>query len=179
MPRGRRVTVDVFRQNAGRRVVGERRVARFARRTRSFRWSGRGREVGPGHYNVRLRVGGTSQRFTFVRRDRRFVARPGFERRGRCGLLARFKLQRPVFGGSTATPLRFSYRLAEPARVRLVVRRGSRVVRRYRSRSRRAARTYRLRIPVARLARGDHRVTLTARTASGRRLTARLTSRRL
>ena len=37
----RPVTVDVFQQSAGRRVIGERLVARFANAKRSFTWNGR------------------------------------------------------------------------------------------------------------------------------------------
>ena len=39
--RARRVTVDVFQHSAGRRVLGERRVARFRGRRRGVTWRGR------------------------------------------------------------------------------------------------------------------------------------------
>ena len=71
----------------------------FNNRTRTFSWSGRGARVGDGVYSVRVRAAGTSQRFAFVRRGGRFSARPAFERREGCGLVARFKLERPAFGG--------------------------------------------------------------------------------
>ena len=38
----RPVTVDVFQQSVGRRVIGERLVARYTNRARSFTWNGQG-----------------------------------------------------------------------------------------------------------------------------------------
>jgi len=53
------VTVDVFQQSVGRRVIGERLVARFSRRSRSVRWNGEanrpGRRITDGYYFVRYR----------------------------------------------------------------------------------------------------------------------------
>jgi beta-glucosidase len=179
VPRGRRIDVDVFRQSAGRRVLGERRVARFNRRTRTFTWRGRGRRVGDGYYSVRLRTAGTSLRHAFVRRRGRFAARPAFERREGCGLLTRFKLERPAFGGRSNRPLNLSYRLAEDARVTISILRGRRVLRRIGPRDRRTGITYRLRIRPERLARGDYRVRISARRGSARAVIATLTGRRL
>ena len=85
-PRGRRlrvrfarrasrpVTVDVFRNSRGRRVLGNRRVARFTKRKRSFTWKARG--AGAGIYTVRLRSGGDVRRFVLARRGGRFHRRP-------------------------------------------------------------------------------------------------------
>jgi beta-glucosidase len=173
----RRVTVDVFRQTRGRTIVGEKRVARFRGRTRSFTWRARG--AGAGYYTVRVRTSGTSRRFAFVRRRGHFRARPAFERREGCGVLTRFKLERPAFGGRFNQPLLVAYRLAEDAQVTVTVLRGSAVIRRFKPRSDRAARTYRLRIASERLRRGDYTVRLVARSASGRTLTARVRARRL
>ena len=120
------VTVDVFQQSRGRRVIGERLVARYTNRTRSFDWNGRanraGRRVTDGYYFVRYRIaanGGTDVRRVTLRRvGGRFSRRPDFYRRGSCALLTSYKLIRPVFGGPTKRPLGISYRVASAARVR-------------------------------------------------------------
>ena len=56
----RPVTVDVFKQTRGRRVLGEVLVARYTNRARSFTWDGRanrpGRKVTNGYYLVRYRM---------------------------------------------------------------------------------------------------------------------------
>ena len=179
VPSGRKVDVDVFRQSAGRRIIGERRVARFSGRTKSFAWKPTGRRVGDGVYSVRLRAAGTSQRFAFVRRQGVFRTRPAFERREGCGVLARFKLERPAFGGRSNRPLQISYRLAEDARTTVTVLRGKRVVSTIGPRSDVAGRTYRIRVRPEKLARGDYRVRLVTRSASGKAVTATLTGRRL
>jgi hypothetical protein len=184
----RPVTVEVFQQSVGRRVVGERLVARFTRRTRSLTWDGRanrpGRRVRDGYLLVRYRMalpgGGTDVRRVVVRRaGGRLSVRPASYRREGCGLLTSFKLERPVFGGRTNGALFAAYRLAARARVTVTVRRGGRVVRRFPARTREAGRTHRLRIPADGLTRGDHRVTLEAVTGEGRRVTATLTAARL
>ena len=50
--RARRVTIDVFQHSAGRRVLGERRVAHFGPRRRGVRW--KGRRGGDGLYSARF-----------------------------------------------------------------------------------------------------------------------------
>jgi len=198
-PRGRRVglafarsvdrpvQVDVFQQSIGRRVIGERLVARFTGRSRSFAWDGRanraGRRVTDGYYLVRYRIatarGQADVRRMVLRRVRgRFTARPSSYRRVSCGLLTAFKLERPVFGGRSNRPLNVSFRLASEATVTITVRRGARVVRRFTQR-RRGQTLHRLRLPAEGLARGDYRVELSARTPAGRSVVAALTSRRL
>ena len=106
--RARRVTVDVFQHSAGRRVLGERRVAHFGGRRH-------GRDVAraPGQRRALLRPlrharcpAGVRdvRRVALVRRGGRFARRPAFYRRVSCGLLSSFKLERPAFGGR-AQPL--------------------------------------------------------------------------
>jgi hypothetical protein len=183
----RPVTVDVFQQSVGRRVIGERLVARFTNRSRGLTWNGRanrrGRRVTDGYYFVRYRIaqpGGETdvRRVTLRRVDGRFTSRPDFYRRATCDLLSSFKLERPVFGGRSNRDLGISYRLADAARVEVVVRRGSRVVRRFAASQRSGDRTFRLRLDAEGLARGDYRVTLSARRGA---TTVRsvLTTRRL
>jgi hypothetical protein len=165
------VTVGVFQTSIGRRVVGNRRVARFTGRQRSFTWNGRGNRarVRDGFLFARVRVqvapGVTDvRRVTLRRRDGRFT-RIGrsFYRRRSCGLLTQYKLGSPVFGGRGDRALRIAFRLSSPARVSIRVSRGGEVVKRFATRRRKAHTTYRLRTSAARLARGEHRVRITVR----------------
>ncbi len=164
-PRGRRVrfafqrrvaaraTVEVFQASVGRRIVGNRRIARFTGRRRSFTWSGKRARDGILFARFRVRVAkGVSdvRRVTLRRSHGRFRLGRSFYRRRGCGLLTQFKLGSPVFGGARDRPARVAFRLASPARVTVRVLRGGRVVR---SASRRAAarahRTVRLRVRLA------------------------------
>lgn len=181
----RPVRVDVFRQSAGRRVIGNRLVARFRGRSRPFTWRGRGRaaRAGDGVYLVRMRVRDRTgrldvRRFVVRRRDGRFRRLAGSERRRSCGLLAAFKLERPVFGGRRNRALSISFRLGRPANVGVAVLRSGKVVRRFRAVTRGSGVTHRLRLPSERIGRGPVTVRITA-SAGGRRVTARLVARRL
>jgi hypothetical protein len=197
-PRGRRVRleaaqvdagrfdVDVFRQSRGRRVTGELRVARFRGRSGSFVWRGRGRgrRVGNGVYIVRFtkRLAGGRvdvRRMVLERRRGRWHRLPDYYRRVSCGRLSSFKLTRPVFGGTTRRPLGIAFRVSSPSRVSVSVLRGRRVVKRFRTRTRAARRTHRLRLTPRGLRRGPYRVVLRVRPRGGTPLTATLTSRRL
>ena len=53
-----RVNVDVFQVTAGRKVIGERLVARFRNKARSFTWNGRskGKRVKPGFFFARYSI---------------------------------------------------------------------------------------------------------------------------
>jgi hypothetical protein len=169
------VRIDVFRVSQGRRIVEERRVARFRR---AATWRGRGRD---GYFFVRftmLRDGRRVdvRRIVLRRHDGRFSRAKGHHRRGDCQLLRSFKLERPVFGGRAGKPLRLAFRLTAPARVSIAVSRGDRVVRRFATAERAAGRTFRLRLNPR--ARGAYKVRITA-VSGGRRVTATLTARRL
>ena len=179
--RTRRVTVDVFQHSAGRRVLGERRVAHFPARRRSLTWNGR--RGSDGLYSARFVMalpGGLRdvRRVALVRRDGRFARRPAFYRRVSCGLLSSFKLERPGFGGRRNRSLGIAFRLTRAARVTVVVRRGGKVVRRLGTAQRGAGVTHRLRLGSERLRPGDHVIQLTVRRGS-RTLRARLTAARL
>lgn len=193
VPKGRRVrlrftrrvrrgaTIDVFQSSAGGRVLGNRRVARFTKRKRSFTWSGRGAR--DGYLFVRFRVpaaGGTDVRRTVLaRRGGRFHRRPAFYRRAGCATLSQFKLRRPVFGGHGRRALGIAYRVAVPARVSLVVRRGHKVVRRFKTRSVRPGRTVRLKLGARKLRRGRYRVQATVTPQRGVTTRASLFAQRL
>lgn len=173
-----RVTVDVFRVSQGSRVIGNRRVARFANRARSFAWSGRGAQNGD--YFVRYRARGAETRRVALRRQGgRFVRRPDFEARDGCGAIRAFKLERPVFGGRANRALGISYRLNGAARVSVTVTRAGRTVRRFKPTSDRPGRTYRLRLAAEGLRRGDHQVRILVRPSGAAPARARLTAARL
>ncbi|MEO8687558.1 MAG: PPC domain-containing protein [Solirubrobacteraceae bacterium] len=181
------VTVDVFQQSRGRRVTGERLVARFIKRAHSFRWNGRGnrgRRVKDGIYFVRYQMRFASKRLrdfrriTLQRKGGRWTTRQQFYKAASCGLLSSYKLTRPVFGGTGRRPLGIAYRLSRPGKVTVEVFKGTKRVRRFATRSRRASRTYRNTIRSRGRARGDYRVRVTVRSGTAR-LTSILVSRRL
>ena len=177
----RPVTVDVFQVSAGNRVLGQRRVARFARRTGAFA-SGRVRGS-DGLYFVRFSIrderGRLDEARIALRRTRgRFALRPAFYRRTSCATLTSYKLERPAFGGTRNRALGIAFRLARPGRVTVEVLRGRRVVRRFGPATRRAAVTHRLRLPSERLARGTYTVRLRYAGDQGS-LTALLYAQRL
>lgn len=175
--RARRVTVDVFQHSAGRRVLGNRRVARFTGRRMAVVWGGRRGSAGlySARFTMKLPAGLRDVRRVALRRaGGRFTRRPSFYRRASCGAVTSFKLERPAFA---RRGLGIAFRLGAPARVTVTVRRRGKTVRRFKARAGVADRTYRLRLRSAR--RGDHVVRLIARQASGRVVRAKLTSRRL
>jgi hypothetical protein len=170
------VTVDLFRQSAGRRVLGERLVKRFSSVRGALRWNGRdrrGRRLGDGYYVARFTATSNGvrevRRIALSRRNGRFARVPAYDRRDRCGALRSFKLERPVFGGRSNRALNLAFRFAETTRAEIVVRRGSRVVKRFPAASYTGGRAHRKRISVTRrLPRGRYRVTLTVRDAGSR-----------
>jgi hypothetical protein len=179
---GGAATVSVFQQSSGRRITGERLVARFTNRTRAFTWNGRanqkGRRVTDGYYFVRYRIAGDTRRIALRRSNGRFTKVADFYRRATCDLVPSYKLIRPVFGGTRTRALGISYVVAKRARVTVTVLRGSRVVKRFATPTVAANRTHRLSLPARRLARGNYRVRLVAR-AGAETVTSTLVSRRL
>jgi YVTN family beta-propeller protein len=158
------VTIDVFQVSQGRRILKERRVAGF---TKARTWRKRARD---GYYFARFRMQGVDTRRIVLRRAHgRWHKVARHYRRGDCELLRSYKLERPVFGGRSNTPLRIAYRLTQPAKVVITVTRGKRTVAR-RTISAQAARTYRIAIKAKR--RGTYKVRLTTGTV-GSTLTAR------
>lgn len=154
----RRARVDLLRFATARRVIKPRRVKSFGARRRSFN----ARLAPPaGTYVVRFRSG-RERRLVVVRRSGgRFRARPTYVRAKSCDFLSAFRLTAPAF---SSKGVRIGYRLAQPARVSVVVRRGRRIVKRYRTRRRAPGRTFRMRFKARR--RGVYRVTIRARGAT-------------
>ena len=177
------VTVELFQSSTGRRILGNRRVARFTGRTRGFRWAGR-RGLEDGFYFARLTARGAGgradvERVTLERRNGRFARRPAFYRRTSCAQVSSFKLERPVFGGRGNRAIDASYRLSRSGRVTVELLRGTRVVRQLsRASDRRAGRTFRVRVTSEGLPRGDYRVRVRM-VRTGQTTTAALTARRL
>ena len=174
----RPVRVDVYRVTRGRRVIRNRLVVSFRKRRRPFVWSGRarGRPVAPGYFEARFRAGREVRRVAVLRRGGRFTRLPAFQRGGLCDGVSAFRLGGPAFGGKGRQPLGIVYRLAQPARVSVLVQRGRRTIKRFRARRRAPGKTYRLRLRTR--AKGMVRVTLVARL-DGRTVRSRLVARGL
>ncbi len=184
----RPVTVDVFQESLGRRVVRENLVARFRGKLSSFTWDGEANRAGDavrdGFYMVRYRMAlgrgaSDTRRVVLQRVNGRFFRRPPFYRRTSCRLLNSFKLFRPVFGGTRGEPLYIAYRVARKSRVTVEVLRRGRVVERFPTRTRRRGRRHRLAFPAGGRPRGDYRVRITVVPRRGKTVRAVLTSRRL
>ena len=175
------VRIDVFRVSKGRRIIRERRVASFPNASRDLVWRARG--AGAGTYFARFRMlkdgkAYDTRRLVLERRGGRFVNRPSHYRRDSCGLLGKFKLERPVFGGTGDAPLVAAYRLTVPAQVTVTVSRGGKVVKRFKTASQPANTTLRVRLASKGLKRGDYTVRL--HVARGEDLVAaKLVARRL
>ncbi len=178
-----KVTVDVFQVSAGRRVIGERRVAHFTDKARSFTWKAKGAKPGVyfARYTIRLPNGQRDiRRKVLQRTGGHFLARPDFYRRDTCGLLRSYKLERAVFGGSTKRPLRVAFRLTRAATVKLQVLRGKKVVKTLvRSKRFAAGKTHRASLSAAGLRRADYKVRVTVKRAGRKTVRSTLTTRKL
>ena len=171
--------VDVLRHSRRRFIPARARlVKRFRNRLAGFTWDGRGRRVRDGVHTVRITAGGDRREFTLIRRRGRWFAIRGHRRREGCGMLRGLALSRPVFGGRQRRAARLAFRLDRPARVTIRVRRGGRVVKRFRVEARRAGRTYRVKLRPRRLRRGTYRFTLSA-VGRRSRTTATVVARRV
>ena len=107
-----RATVEVFQASVGRRVVGNRRIARFTGRRRSFTWSGRRARNGLlfARFRVRVARGVTDVRRVTLRRSH-----------------GRFRARTVVLPSPQLRPAdRVQARLARSSAARATARRGSR-----------------------------------------------------
>jgi hypothetical protein len=183
------VRIEVYRVSAGRRVVREQLIARFDRPTRSVLWDGvanRGRRApaGAGHYVVRFTMFRNgkpydTRRLVLARNAAgHFIRLPGLQRRVGCGLLAGFRLERPVFGGTSGIPLVGTYRITARGKVTITVSRGGKVVKRFATVERAAGRTFRFSLPARGRPRGTYRVRLLAQSGENQVVSV-LTARRL
>ena len=183
-----KAAVDVFQQSVGRRIVGERLVARFGNRVDDVRWNGKanrqGRKVTDGYYFVRYRVptskGTDTRRIALRRVNGKWSRRPGYSRSARCELVRMFKVERPVFGGRTNRALQIAFQAGSAARAQVTVFRGSKVVKRFAAQDVRAGRTTRLRFGATKsLPRGTYRVQLRLQRSGQKAVTSTLAAQRL
>jgi hypothetical protein len=184
------VTVDVFRQSAGRRVTGERLVRRFANLRNGRQFDGRdrrGRRLSDGYYVVRFGARGENgvveyRRVPLLRRNGRFTKVPAYSGQDSCGLVRSFKLERPVFGGRGNRALNIAFRLGDEGRATVTVARTTgKVVKTFPERSYRGGQVHRLRLTAKakRFPRGRYIITLTVRGPGGETITQRLRAARL
>jgi hypothetical protein len=180
------VTVRVYRQTRGRRIIRSRLVARFTRRTGPFAWNGRanvrGQRVVDGYYNVKFQVpvgrSSDQRQVALLRRGGRFTSLPRYVRSPVCAALSGFGLNRAIFGGSNNRSLVVYYRLHRRSRITITLNRGKRVVKRFKTKTQ-AQGPYRRRISSRHLRAGIYHVVLTAVSSDGTRTRAKLTARRL
>ena len=110
-------SVEVFQQSQGSKVIGNRLVAKFSGKKKSFTWNGKdrkGRRLSDGNYFVRFTMKTSSgirdqRRATLTRKGGRFSAAPDFYQRVDCGYFKALKLTSSVFGGRTNAKLGVSY----------------------------------------------------------------------
>ncbi|MCW3010505.1 MAG: cpt [Solirubrobacterales bacterium] len=176
------VTIDVFQAATARRPLANRRVARFTKLSTSRTFAPR--TLADGTYFARYAVKGArtrvdERRITFAVRGGKVTRRKAHHQAESCGLLGSAKLESPAFGGTTRTPLRIALRTARRADVTVLVKRGSRVAKRFTLKGVAGLKTRRLSVPSSALsAKGDWTVSITA-VAGRARGTAALVSKRL
>jgi hypothetical protein len=180
------VSVNVYRQTSGRRILGSQLVASFANRTAGFTWNGKAnvhrRHVGDGFYVARLRVpvghSFDQRQIALIRSHGRFHLRPPYVRQPTCAAVANFGLNKPVFGGSRNRSLRAYVVLHRTVKLSFAFTKGKRTIRVVKAKTRRPGR-YKLTFKSKGLRAGDYQVKLTAVDASRHRTRATLTARKL
>ena len=155
------VSVNVLRYSIGDRVTRPTRVASFRnpRRTLAFGAGG----LPDGWYAVQATAHVTGARTvvrsdTFHRIHGHFLRRADFYGKARCGDLASFHLSSPVFGGPSGSALTASYRVGRAGSVSVVLFKGRKVIRRFRSVQAKPGQTYSLRIAPSGLSAGAYTV---------------------
>jgi len=175
------VRVNVYRYSIGNRVTRRTRVAGFSDPRGTVKLAARG--LADGWYAVQASThvagAGTAVRSdTFHLVHGRFHRRADFYGRAGCSDLSSFHLSSPVFGGPAKRSLVASYRVGRAGSVTIVLFRGRKVVRRFRTVRASPGRTYRLRIRPAGLASAAYTVRATLHRPGGG-VTRTLLSRRL
>ena len=154
-------TVDVFQQTAGRKVIGNRLVARFKNKKKTFSWDGtdrKGRRLGTGNYFVRFTMktasGARDTRRATLKYTGRFRNAPDFYQRVDCGAFKSLKLSSSAFGGTTNKALGLAYRLAIPVKdVTIQFKLGKKVIKKFTGKGD-PDRTFRFKIPATAAKRG-------------------------
>jgi hypothetical protein len=171
-------TAQIFRKGTLRRTADGKTVVRFKAHTGSFTWPG-SRKLPPGYYvaQVRVKSGNTFdlRRFPVLLQKRRFHRLGQYWSTASCKLLRIVRLSGPVFGGQLHTSLLISFRTIRSGKATVTVKRGSRVIKRYKP-SWKRAKTVRFRLPARGLRRGTYSVTVAGRAGSTRQ-TVRVFSR--
>ena len=119
-----------------------------------------------------------ARRLVLYGKHYKFSRRPDFFRRASCDLLSKFKLNRPVFGGTRRVALRAAYKLTADAKVTITITKGAKLVKRYKAANRAGRKTYRIALPAKHRARGDYKVRLKADSGAAKVSTV-LVARRL
>ncbi|MEA2294991.1 MAG: hypothetical protein QOE86_2630, partial [Solirubrobacteraceae bacterium] len=176
-------TVDVFQQARGRKVIGQRRIAHFPKRAKSFTWKGAKGTDGLYFARVSVKAGGKTdaRRPVFQRVGGRFRTRPAFYGNASCRILRLAKLSGPAFGGVKRTALGIALQTGQKADVVVTAtqKAGKTTKRLERWTVKvRDTKTHRLTLPSRKAKAGDVQVTLVA-TAGTVKQTVKLTSKRL
>ena len=175
------VTVSVFQQSRGRRVLRHRLVARFTRRG-PFTWNGRAnrvrRRVTNGVYTVRFTRGRDVGRLAVERRRGRFRGRGDYAYAPGCGTVRVLRVTRPVLGGRRGLGVRITFRLGRRGDATVLVKRGRRTLRTWRRSRVAAGPRVQLRLSPRGVPRGPIRVVLRVR-AAGTTTTRSVAARRL
>jgi photosystem II stability/assembly factor-like uncharacterized protein len=155
------VRVTVYRYAVANRVTGRTRVASFRGPRHPFTFAGKGLPDGWYAIQAAAHMPGAQtvvRSDTFHRIHGKFLRRADFYGRAHCGDLSSFHLSSPVFGGPTGRTLTVSYRAGRPGNVSVVLFKGRKVIRRFRTVHAVPGKTYRLRIAPRGLAVGAYTV---------------------
>ena len=133
----------------------------------------------PGVYNVGVQVTDDKGDTAYASKSVRITGPPKVIPAA-LGPLQSFKLSSPVFGGRKGKSLVIRYRLRKASRVTLSLYRGKKRVKRLASGTKKANRTYRIKVKPKGLRKATYTARISVRpTAGGKRQTARLSSKRL
>jgi photosystem II stability/assembly factor-like uncharacterized protein len=175
------VVVNVYRYSVGNRVTGRKRLATFRNPKGAIALKPRGLKNGWYAVQATSHLAGTPavvRSDTFHRINGRFKRRADFYGGAGCGDLRSFHLSSPVFGGGHNRSLAASYRVGRAGNVSVVLFRGRKVIKRFRTVHAKAGKTYHLRIASRHLKLGVYTVRVKlART--GGAVSRSLVSRRL
>ena len=175
------VGVNVYRYAIGRHVTGRKRVKSFRNPRKTLSLSARHLRGGWYAVQASAKAAGVttiSRSDTFHVAHGKFFRRADFYGRVRCGDLRSFHLSSPVFGGTTRRSLTATYRVGRAGNLSVVLFKGRKVIRRFRTVHAVTGKTYRVHIRPRGLKVGSYTVRVKlSRTGGGD--TRTLLSRRL
>jgi hypothetical protein len=143
------VRVNLYRYAVGRHVTRRKRVRTFRNPRKALSLSAK--HLRNGWYAVQASASAPgvttiTRSDTFHVAHGKFFRRADFYGRARCGDLSSFHLSSPVFGGTTRRSLTATYRVGRAGNVSIVLFKGRKVIRRFRTVHAVTGKTYRLRI---------------------------------